>query len=68
MNKTYIIIYAKDNKIIALDYDKAKQSESELISKGWKHTATLNLCDWIENLCNNLTPEQQIVEIKSLKK
>jgi hypothetical protein len=48
-----IFIYAKDGKVKALNLIDAKAQAEPLLSDGWKHTATLDSCTWIEYLCNS---------------
>ena len=48
-----IFIYAKDGKVKALNIKDAKPQAESLLSDGWKHTATINSCTWIEYLCNS---------------
>jgi hypothetical protein len=48
-----IFIYAKDGKVKALNIEDAKAQAESLIKDGWKHTATINPCIWIEYLCNS---------------
>ena len=48
-----IFIYAKDGKVKVLSIEDAKAQAESLLSDGWKHTATLDACIWIEYLCNS---------------
>ena len=48
-----IFIYAKDGKIKALNIEDASEKGQWYLSDGWKHTATLDPCTWIEYLCNS---------------
>jgi hypothetical protein len=48
-----IFIYAKDGKVKAFNLEDAKAQAESLLSDGWKHTATLDSCTWIEYLCNS---------------
>ena len=66
MEQTFIFIYAKKNEIKVLNIDESKRLDSELKSDGWKHTATLNPCTYIQHLHNNCDNIRK--EIKSLSK
>lgn len=48
-----IFVYFKNNKIKILDMDCSKDEHIQMIEEGWKHTASLNPCIFIENLFNN---------------
>ena len=48
-----IFIYAKDGKVKVLNIEDAAAQAELLLSDGWKHTATLDSCTWIEYLCNS---------------
>ena len=47
-----IFVYRKKKKIKCLDLVNSKMLEKELISKGWKHTSTIDPIIFIENLHN----------------
>ena len=51
MNIVYV--YSKNKKIKVLPHDTALKNHNKILSDGWKHTATIDPCLWIENLYNN---------------
>lgn len=53
MEKVIVFIYAKGNKIKALNIEESKILNYSLIEDGWKHTKTLDACVWIQYLCND---------------
>lgn len=53
-NIEVVFIYAKDNKIKALNTKDAENQHELLIHNGWKHTATLDPCIFIGELFNNV--------------
>lgn len=69
MSALIFVYYDKENnKTKVLDHSKAKEYNDQLINDGWKHTATLDACVWIEHLCNNCEEVDLIEEIINLKK
>jgi len=63
VSSNIVFIYAKDEKIKVLitldDHDYYK-------SKGWIHTHTLDVCSWLEHLCN-IHQGSRESEVESLK-
>lgn len=51
--ENFVFIYSKDGKVKALNLEDANKKRQWYLSDGWKHTATLNPCEWIEYLCNS---------------
>lgn len=68
MEYTPVFVYAKDDKIKALNNEDAKRLHNELIKEDWIHTHTLDACAYIEYLHNYCKDEHLIDEIKSLTK
>ena len=50
---TILYVYAKKGKIKVLELKMAIDKHDYFIAHGWKHTATIDPCLWIENLYNN---------------
>lgn len=50
---TFVFVYCKENKLKVLDTEAAKEQGQQLLLDGWKHTATLDPCKWIEHLFND---------------
>ena len=50
MNDKFVFVYYRTNEIKVLTLAESKRQHSELISEGWKHTATLDVCQWMEHL------------------
>lgn len=48
-----VFVYSKDGKVKVLDLEYATIKGNDLILKGWKHTATLEACKFIESLLND---------------
>lgn len=63
---TIIFIYAKKNKIKALNLEYARKKETALISKGWAHTQTIEPCIFIQHLFNECQDFDIIHKVKSL--
>jgi len=62
---TAVFIYVKDGVVRALNCDEDIQTRKELIDNGWRHSATLDACKWIEHLCNNsLDVKDDVAELK----
>ena len=59
-----VFVYHKDNKISCYS---AEHSYFKLIADGWKHTATLDACKFIENLFNNCDDIDIVAIVKELK-
>jgi hypothetical protein len=69
MNVLIFVYHNKErNKTKVLNHQKAEEKNKQLIANGWKHTATLDACVWIEHLCNNCEEVDLVSEIKDLKK
>lgn len=64
MTQTFIFIYAREGKIKALSLEDTPSSEDNL--DGWVHTATLDVCKYLEYLHNDCKYVKK--EIKSLNK
>lgn len=67
-NKTFVFVYAKDDKIKVLNIEESKERHAELINLGWIHTHTLDGCVWIQYLHNDCEESDLIEEVKSLTK
>ena len=52
MTQVPIFIYIKDGIVKALAFEDAKRIHDSLIAQNWKHTTTIDVCRWIEYLCN----------------
>jgi hypothetical protein len=63
---TFVFVYCKENKIKVLGIEAVKEQEKQLLSEGWKHTATLDACKWIEFLFSH--PKDVKSELKALAK
>ncbi len=61
-----VFVYAKKGKIIVLNASDANRLNKEYIEKGFKHTATLNACVYIQHLHNMSDKIDISKEIKSL--
>lgn len=61
---TTVFVYAKGKKVRVLNLQDARRTHDALIADGWKHTSTLDACQWIEYLCNE--SEDLNEEIKSI--
>jgi hypothetical protein len=61
-----VFIYAKDKEIIALDHEDAKMVGNGLISKGYKHTATIEARVLIQYLAN-ANQKEQLQVLKDLR-
>jgi len=64
----FVYFHKEKNKVKVLDHPKAKDKNDQLIADGWKHTATLDACVWVEHLCNNCEEVDLISDINDLKK
>lgn len=53
MEQVFVFIYAKSNEIKALNIEDSKRLNDSLIKDGWKHTKTIDVCLWIQYLCND---------------
>jgi hypothetical protein len=65
-NQTFVFVYAKGFKIKVLNIEESKRLDTDLKSDGWKHTATLDACTFIQflhNDCDNIRKK-----VKSLSK
>lgn len=67
MEKTVVFIYVKNTEIKAISFDNAKEIKDELIKDGWVHTTTLDVCVWIQYLCNKCDKDDLFDEIRSLQ-
>jgi len=69
---TMVFVYHNDetNKIEVLSLDEAQGRQSSLLRNGWKHTATLDACRWIQFLYNERGSAyvDVVSEIKDLSK
>lgn len=66
MFQPIIFIYAKDGKIRVLSHGDALHGHSRLIGEGWKHTATIDPCRFLENLHNEC--DHIVKQVKELSK
>ena len=64
----FVYYNAEQNKIkvLNLDNDNDKIQKNELLKSGWKHTATIDPCIWIEYLFNNAEDVDIIADVKEL--
>ena len=60
-----VFIYHLDGMSKVLDAEKARESHLGLLSNGWKHTATLEPCVWLEYILS-LKGDDLLTEIQSL--
>ncbi len=60
---TTVFIYSKGDKIKALNLEDSKEQHYHLINFGWKHTATLEACAYIEHLYND---KKEIQDLKNI--
>ena len=65
--QTFLFIYSRKGEVKMLNLNDATVFEQSKERKKWKHTATIEPCVFIENLCNRCTSEQIIEEINELK-
>lgn len=65
--QTFIFIYSRKGEVKVLNVYDAAVFEQTKECKNWKHTATIDPCIFIENLCNRCNNEQIIEEIMELK-
>lgn len=68
MDNKFIFIYAnRAGKIKALILDEAKSRNNELLSDGWVHTQTLDICTFIEHLhdksINGVDVSHEVLEL-----
>jgi len=61
-----VFIYKNNEKIKCLSYKDSIENHGNLIENCWKHTATLNLCAFLEYLHNDISDEEIIREIRKL--
>jgi hypothetical protein len=47
-SQAFVFVYHKDGEIKVLDSQQANEQHELLIFNGWKHTATLDACKFIE--------------------
>jgi hypothetical protein len=66
MNTSIIFVYKKDDKIKVLDLNRSPFEHEKMKNEGYKHTATLDVCMFIENLYNEVPDEEIIKSIKSI--
>ena len=62
-----VFIYYKQNKIKALGIADAQNNNALLIHDGWKHTATLDACIFIEKLFNDSEDVDIVATVRELK-
>lgn len=65
--QTFLFIYSRKGEVKVLNLNDATVFEQSKERKKWKHTATIDPCVFIENLCNRCPDEQIIDEINELK-
>ncbi len=68
MNQSFVIVYAKNGKIKALNIEESIRLQDELIKDGWVHTESLDACCYIQYLHNDCEEVDLIDKIKSLSK
>jgi hypothetical protein len=61
-----VFVYLKDGKIKTLDIGHGKSEHEKMINDGWGHTATVNACDFIEQLFNDVPETELKNSIQSL--
>lgn len=66
MADSIVFVYFKNGRIRALDSDTNKSEHEEMLSAGWRHTATVNAAVFIEQLFNEIPDEELKKTIKSL--
>jgi hypothetical protein len=62
-----VFIYSKNGEVKALSLNQAKEKEASLKNEGWKHTATLDPCKFIEHICNDIPVSEFNNVINSIK-
>jgi hypothetical protein len=64
MQDHFVFIYAKRGEIKALNLNESKKLHDGLMADGWKHTATLDPCIFIQYLHNDCKDlEREINEL-----
>jgi hypothetical protein len=61
-----VFVYYKNDEIRVLDAEEAGTQHNQLIKENWKHTATLDVCRWIEYLFNKAEDVDVFAEIREL--
>lgn len=62
-----VFVYFKNGKIKVLDLANATSQDADLKMDGWKHTATIDPCVWMEYLFNKTADDEDIAnEVKAL--
>ena len=65
--QTFLFIYSRKGQVKVLNsYNNAIFEQTKEFKK-WKHTATIEPCVFIENICNRCTNKEIIDEINELK-
>ena len=65
--QTFLFIYSRKGEVKVLNsYDNAIFEQTKEFKK-WKHTATIEPCVFIENICNRCTNKEIIDGINELK-
>ena len=66
--QSLIFVYHNDEKkvIKVLSLSQAKERNDELLDSGWRHTATIDPCVWIEYLYNKTESIDIVSEIREL--
>lgn len=62
-----VFVYSKDGKVKVLDIENARTKNNNMEPNGWKHTATLDACKFIESLLNDAEDFEVLESIKELK-
>jgi uncharacterized protein Smg (DUF494 family) len=62
MEDNIVFVYFRNNEIKAFGLSDSRVNHDDLITAGWKHTATLNPCAWIEHLLNHSKNIKKSVE------
>lgn len=61
-----VFVYFKDGKIKTLDVKQGKLDHEKMINSGWKHTASVNACVFIEQLFNDVPDTELRKAVQSL--
>ena len=65
--QTFLFIYSRKGEVKVLNLNDSINFEQSKERKKWKHTATIEPCVFIENLCNRCANNEIIEEINELK-
>jgi hypothetical protein len=62
MENVFAFVYAKGYEIKVLNMEASKRLDAELKLEGWKHTATLDACRFIQHLHNDCDNIRKVVK------